>query len=273
MENEVVLSRRVAFSSGHRYWLASKSDAENSRLFGRWASRHNHGHNYVLWVGARGPVDPVTGMVVNIKDIDDLLQAAVVGRFDQRSINDEVPEFREVVPCLENLVGFFRDQLRKLPAPARLVSVKLEESPLLYAAWEADSNMLTLTRSYEFAASHRLYSPELSESENEQMFGKCARANGHGHNYTLEVTVTGEQQPETGFFCDIDALDSVVLAEVVDRYDHRNLNLDVPELAGKTTTSENVALAIFDKLQGRVPGTLARVRLYETARNMFEVSR
>src|SRR3569832_649300 len=98
----VGLSRRVSFSSGHRYWLMNKSDEENRRLFGKWASPYSHGHNYLLDVTTLGRVDPATGMVVNIKDIDDVLQECIVARFDNKSLNDQVDYFRDHAPTVEN---------------------------------------------------------------------------------------------------------------------------------------------------------------------------
>lgn len=268
----VILTRRVAFSSGHRYWLDGKSDDENRALFGRWASQFNHGHNYVLWVSARGEVDESNGMVVNIKWIDDVLQERVVHRFDQKSINDEVDGFASVAPCLENLLSYFQNELGDLPGGAELCGLKLEETPLLYGEWDKDTDMTTITRVYEFAASHRLDVAALSAMENQRLFGKCNNPHGHGHNYVLEVTVTSEPDAMTGMMVDLSELDSAVDREILDRYDHKNLNLDVPELMGKNTTSEVVAGAIFDRLKGAVPGRLVRVRLHETARNIFEVT-
>jgi len=268
----VTLTRKVAFSSGHRYWDDTRDAEGNKLLFGKWASPYNHGHNYVLWVSAEGDVDASTGMVVNIKRIDDVLQERVVGRFDQRSINDEVEAFRGLVPSVEHLLGFLKAELQELPGHVRLTALKLEETPLLYGEWTRRNDMTTITRTYEFAASHRLHVPGLSENENRELFCKCNNPNGHGHNYVLEVTVTGVPDPVTGFIVDLERLDGVVEEEVVGRYDHRNLGLDVPELAGLNTTSEVVAEAIFERLKDKVPGTLVRIRLFETARNVFEVT-
>ncbi len=268
----VTLSRKISFSSGHRYWQADKTAEENARLFGKWASPFNHGHNYVLWVGAAGNVDPATGMVVNIKWIDDLLKRKVITAFDQRSINDEIAAFAKTPPTIENLLLYFSRELLDLPGGARLVSLKLEETPLLYAEYQLEPPMLSLTRVYEFAASHRLNVPELSHEENLKFFGKCNNPNGHGHNYVLEVTVTGNPDPQTGMMTNIDELDLAVHEQVVDRYDHHNLDLDIPEFVGRNTTSEVVAQEIFKRLNGQVPAKLARIRLYETARNMFEVT-
>lgn len=269
----VTLTRKISFSSGHRYWLASRSESENRDLFGPWASPFNHGHNYVLWVSARGPVDESNGMVVNIKWIDDVLKERVIARFDQKSINDEVEGFVDRSPSLENLLLYFRDELRGLPGGVETTHLKLEETPLLYGEWSGETDMVTITRIYEFAASHRLDVPALGHDENMRLFGKCNNPNGHGHNYVLEVTVSGVIDPVTGMSVDLETLDSVCEQEVVGRYDHKNLDLDIPEFAGRNTTSEVVAAEIFGRLEGAVPGRLERVRLFETARNVFEVSR
>ena len=269
-EARVTLVRRVSFSSGHRYWLETLSAEENRALFGKWASPYNHGHNYVLWVYASGLADPQTGMVVNIKRIDDVLQERVVNVFDLKSINDEVPAFAGLVPSTENLLLHFAGLLHHLPEQATLTGLKLEETPLLYGEWNP-KNMISLTRTYEFAAAHRLHVPDFAPDENLRLFGKCNNAHGHGHNYVLEVTVTGDPDPVSGMICDLGVLDAVVGAEVVSRYDHKHLNLDMPEFSGRNATSEVVALEIFDRLKRKTPARLSRVRLYETARNMFEV--
>ncbi|MCU0315310.1 MAG: 6-carboxytetrahydropterin synthase [Fimbriimonadaceae bacterium] len=272
MGSRVALTRKVAFSSGHRYWRSSLSEEENRQLFGPWASPYNHGHNYVLWVTAEGEVDESNGMVVNIKWIDDVIKEKVIRPFDQKSINDEVPGFLDVAPSVENLLFNLRDRLVSLPGSVTLTHLKLEETPLLYGEWEKDSPMIKLTRVYEFAASHRLHVPALPHEENVRLFGKCNNENGHGHNYVLEVTVIGEPNEETGMLVNIDELDRVVNHLVVDRYDHHNLDLDVPELLGKNTTSEIVAQEIFNHLDGKLPAKLSRIRLFETARNVFEVT-
>ena len=265
------MTRKVAFSSGHRYWIESLSREENHTLFGRWASRFNHGHNYVLSVTVEGIVDPLNGMVVNIKRVDDVLRDQIVGICDQRSLNDEVPALTGQVTCLENVLRWIWDLLPGvLPRESMLVGLKLEEMPTLYAEMNATS--LTLTRTYEFAAAHRLHAPTLSQEDNLALFGKCNNPAGHGHNYVLEVTVEGDPDPKTGMTVDIGELDHVVEREVVGRYDHKNLNEDIEEFRGRPTTSEIVVAEIFSRLSRTVPGVLKRVRLFETARNMFEVS-
>lgn len=267
------LTRQVAFSSGHRFWWPELSRPENEALFGPYASPYNHGHNYLLEVTVEGEIDQSHGMVVNIKVIDDLLKANVLRAYDLRSINDEVPGFEHTPPCLENLLLDLRSRIEPhLPREVRLVHLRLQEMPTLYAELVLPEAMITFTRVYEFAASHRLDAPGLASEENLRLFGKCNNPHGHGHNYLLEVTVTGQPDPRTGFLCSLDELDEAVNRLIVDRYDHRNLNCEIPELEGQNPTSEVVAQAIFQQLEGKLPAKLHRVRLHETARNIFEVS-
>jgi 6-pyruvoyltetrahydropterin/6-carboxytetrahydropterin synthase len=126
--------------------------------------------------------------------------------------------------------------------------------------------MVLLTRKIEFSASHRYDNPEFSPEENRRVFGKCNNPHGHGHNYTLEVTVAGEPDPVTGMVLDLGELKRILEREVMQRMDHRHLNYEVPELAGKIPTCENVARVIWDLLEPKVTqGALHRVRLYESA--------
>jgi len=277
MTKSVRMTRRVGFSSGHRYWIPALSEQANLDLFGHWASPYNHGHNYVLDVQVEGLVDFKTGMVVNIKRIDDVLRSAIVRQFDGKSLNDQVSYFHDRSTSLENLVVYVADCLagdNVLPSEVRLTALRLEEMPTLFVELDLDRkpSLMTLTRTYEFAASHRLDSPHISQAENLELFGKCNNAAGHGHNYLLEVTVSGEPDPKTGMILNLDDLDRTVSDLVVDRYDHKNLNVDIPEFEGKITTSEIVALEIFERLKSHLPAKLHRVRLHETARNVFEVS-
>jgi len=124
--------------------------------------------------------------------------------------------------------------------------------------------MIYLTRKCEFSASHFYHNPQWSEQENLRAFGKCANLNGHGHNYTLEVTVKGEIDPVTGFVVDLKELKDILNREVIDAMDHRHLNKEVPEFASTIPTSENIAIAIWQRLEQKLNvAKLHRVRLYE----------
>lgn len=124
--------------------------------------------------------------------------------------------------------------------------------------------MVLLTRKAEFSAAHYYWNDAWSQQENEKVFGKCANRNGHGHNYTLEVTVAGEIDPVSGFVVDLKALKDVIEREVIRVYDHRHLNLEVPEFRSVIPTSENIAIAIWNRLEKKIAGArLQRVRVYE----------
>ena len=131
--------------------------------------------------------------------------------------------------------------------------------------------MIYLTRRATFSASHYYWNKRWTAEKNEEVFGRCARRNGHGHNYTLEVTVAGEPDPVTGFVVDLKWLKDVIEREVLAAYDHRHLNLEAPEFATTNPTTENIAIAAWRRLNPAIEAAaagggarLSRVRVYET---------
>ena len=138
--------------------------------------------------------------------------------------------------------------------------------------------MICLTRRYHFCASHRLHAPELSESENAQLYGKCNNPFGHGHDYVLELTVVGKLDAATGLLVPIGDLDRFVAEKILRLFAYRNINVDVPQFAKLVPTTENVALVIGKLVEenwqasfGELPIRAARVHVQETDRNGFEV--
>lgn len=131
--------------------------------------------------------------------------------------------------------------------------------------------IVSITRLLRFNAAHRVWNPELSDEENDRLFGKCNNPNWHGHNYTLEVTVTGEVDPRTGFVVNLADIKRIVEREVIDVVDHKNLNLDVPFMAGTIPSTENLVLACWRVLAPKVaPARLARLKLWETENQYVE---
>jgi 6-pyruvoyltetrahydropterin/6-carboxytetrahydropterin synthase len=129
-----------------------------------------------------------------------------------------------------------------------------------------------LTRRYIFSASHRLHSDELSDEQNHATYGKCNNPYGHGHNYALEVTVSGQVHPQTGMVCNLSDLDDAVRHEILDRFDYENLNVR-QEFARVVPTTENLSAVIFNILkQSFTAAHLEKVRLEETMMNSFEYS-
>ena len=129
-----------------------------------------------------------------------------------------------------------------------------------------------VTRRLHFSAAHRLFREEWSDERNRDVFGDCSNPHWHGHNYELDVTVEGPVDPETGFVVDLKTLRDLVGERVVDDVDHRNLNLEVPWLEGVIPSTENLAVAVWDRLTDRLPEgvRLERVVLWETPRNYVE---
>ncbi len=133
------------------------------------------------------------------------------------------------------------------------------------------SPTVVVTRREHFNAAHRLFNPAWSDAENARVFGPCANPNYHGHNYDIEVSVTGAVDPETGYVVDIRTLKELIAEHVLRRLDHQNLNLDVPEFAATIPTAENIVVQCWRWLAPAVPGgRLARIVLWETERNVVE---
>lgn len=133
--------------------------------------------------------------------------------------------------------------------------------------------MIFITRKEHFNAAHRLFRPEYSDAKNLEVFGKCSNPNWHGHNYELFVTVKGEVDPETGFLINLKELSRLINELVVDKLDHKNINLEVDFMQGKLASAENIAIAIWEQLEGPVAfagATLHSVKLFETERNFVE---
>jgi 6-pyruvoyltetrahydropterin/6-carboxytetrahydropterin synthase len=126
-------------------------------------------------------------------------------------------------------------------------------------------------RKEHFNAAHRLYNPNWSEEKNEEVFGKCNNPNWHGHNYELFVKVIGEPDPDTGYVYDMKELSDLIKKNVTNRFDHKNLNLDVPEFKEINPTAENIVIVIYDILRKEIDQKFdLQIRLYETERNFVE---
>jgi len=129
---------------------------------------------------------------------------------------------------------------------------------------------ISLTRRYRFAASHRLHTAKLSDEENRRLYGKCDSPHGHGHNYAVEVTLTGPVDSKTGMVANLGDLDPFVEREVIEAFDHKYLNEEVAEFRTSVPTTENVCREIYRRLEKFPAARLERVRIEETSKNSFE---
>jgi 6-pyruvoyltetrahydropterin/6-carboxytetrahydropterin synthase len=270
-----VITRRACFSSSHRYWLPELSADDNAARFGSCAMASGHGHNYELIVSMAGGLD-ANGMVLNLSEVKHAIRSEITEQLDFRFLNEAWPEFdvsssEGCLPTTEALVRIIWSRLaNQLP----LVALRLYESSGLWADYLGQTMDAYLTIRTHFAAAHRLARPELSQEENELIYGKCARPHGHGHNYLVDVTVRGSIDPRTGMVCDLAALQRLVSDLVVEPFDHTFLNKDVEHFAECVPTAENIALHIVDRLTipvRAIGAQLHKVRLQESPNNAAEV--
>ncbi len=221
----VYLTRKIEFSASHLYHNPAMSAEENRRVFGKCNNPHGHGHNYTLEVTVAGEPDPVTGMVLDLKALKDILEQEITQRMDHRFLNYEVAELKGQIPTCENI--------------ARVI-------------W------------------NRLHSERLSAEENSRVFGKCNNPYGHGHNYVVEIRVSGAVDPDTGMIANLADLDAFVEREVIEPFDHKSFNEDVPAFREAVPTTENLCIEIFQRLKRFPRAKLERVRVEETGNNSFE---
>lgn len=265
-----VINRRSQFSASHRYWLDELDEAENLRLFGKCAIAPGHGHNYVLNVAIASELDEY-GMVLNLTDAKQVIQREIVDSLDFSYLNETWPEFQATLPTTEHIAQTI---WRRLAPYLPIANVQLFETPELWADYKGNGMEAYLTVSAHFSAAHRLALNHLSYEENCEIYGKCARPNGHGHNYRVEVTVKGEVDKRTGMIVDLVALQSAIDRHVIEPFDHTFLNKDVPYFMQVVPTAENIVIRICNLLRSPIRElgtTLHKVKISESPNNSAEV--
>ena len=265
-----IIKRRAKFSASHLYRLPELSEAKNMQKFGASTRAPGHGHNYVLYVYMAGDLDEY-GMVLNLSDVKHIIKREVTSQLDFSYLNDVWSEFQETLPTPENMARVIWQHLAPhLP----IVRIQLFEHPELWADYLGNEMEAYLSIATHFSAAHRLARPDLSYEKNCEIYGKCARPNGHGHNYHLEVTVKGEIDPRTGMIVDLGELQKAIDDYVVEPFDHTFLNKDIPYFAEVVPTAENIAIHIRDLLQEPIRelgAELYKVNLIESPNNSCEV--
>ena len=270
-----VITRRACFSASHLYKLPELSDDDNSALFGPCSIAPGHGHNYELIVTMEGELNQY-GMVLNLSEVKQAIKSEITSQLDFRFLNEAWPEFdlSKSEGCLPTTESLVRVIWQRLNAKLPLKSLRLYENPKLWADYQGKAMDAYLTVQTHFSAAHRLAREDLPQNENEKIFGKCARPNGHGHNYIIDITVKGKINPRTGMLCDLTALNSLIDDLVVEPFDHTFLNKDIPYFATCVPTAENIALHISDKLTNpihAIGASLYKIKLQESPNNAAEV--
>jgi 6-pyruvoyltetrahydropterin/6-carboxytetrahydropterin synthase len=265
-----IINRRAEFAASHRYWLPELSELSNYEQFGACARSPGHGHNYELFVSMLGEIDP-HGMVLNLSDVKHVIKREVTSQLDFSFLNDAWPEFKDTLPTTENIARLIWHRLAPyLP----LVNIKLYEHPRLWAEYKGAGMQAYLTVGNHFSAAHRLALPSLSFEENSEIYGKCARPNGHGHNYHMEITIKGEVDSRTGMLVDLVKLHKVIDEVVIEPLDHTFLNKDIAYFEAVVPTAENIAVYIARLLKPHIQdlgATLERIKLIESPNNSCEI--
>jgi 6-pyruvoyltetrahydropterin/6-carboxytetrahydropterin synthase len=261
------LTREVRFAVNHRPDdQLARGAASNG--FGGFPALTDVGHFFAVRVGLSGEVDR-SAYLVNIKNIDVAVRERVIPVVE-KYVRDNL---RQGGPA--GLTDSIFDQLHGGWGQARLDTVELALSPYLSVACHASERPMTrLSQKFEFSASHRLFSPALSEEQNRQTYGKCSNPHGHGHNYELQVTIAGTAGAG-GVLMEVPALERVVNETVIARFDHKNLNVECAEFKDVIPSVENIARVIYGLLKPRVANErtrLASVTVWETPKTWCEYS-
>jgi len=259
------LARQVRFAIND----ATSGDAQlkPSNSFGGFPSLTGLGRHYALDITLTGPLEAKSSYLRNIKDIDDVVRERAIPLVEQAVRTPGNTGFDLPVRLLNQLAGAWPG--------AVLIDVTLHLSPTLHVAANAsEKSMIRLSQKFEFSASHRLHNPELSDAQNRQCFGKCNNPHGHGHNYEMQVTLVG--RPDTnGVLIDIPSFERIVASVVVDRFDHKNLNLETEEFKTLNPSVEHIAMVSFQLLKPPLSNDrtrLASVTVWETPKTWCEYS-
>jgi 6-pyruvoyltetrahydropterin/6-carboxytetrahydropterin synthase len=262
------LSRKVYFSSTRTYRRPEWSDEKNQAEFGRYSSKHGFGNRFDLEIMVRGKLNVDSGIVVNTTDIKHIVNDFLDEELEGKYLNKEHPYFSKVNPSTENIGNYIFDSLKDKFEGCELYRIRLYENSHL-SIERMLGGMTYLTRKYHFCSAHRLHSKNLSDKENIEIFGKCNNLYGHGHNYYVDVQVIGTPDPETGLLMKLSDLDTIVEREIINKFDHKHLNLDTEEFRDLNPTSEVLAMVIFNLLKPYIHN-LYKIGVWETENNYFE---
>jgi 6-pyruvoyltetrahydropterin/6-carboxytetrahydropterin synthase len=254
------LSRQVRFA------VNSETDEQWNRAptnsYGGYPTLVGAGRYFSAVVSLCGELDPTTQYMVNIKAID-------------QKLRDSLSRLNLVhAPPLRILRSIFEQS--KKDWGEQLASVCLNVTPFMSMTMKTQEEpMMRLSQKFEFSASHRLHSPKLSDAENRATFGKCNNPSGHGHNYEVQVTLLGKPDEKSGMLIDVPEFERIVAETVIDPFDHKNLNTEVPQFREVIPSVENIAKVIYGLLSPKLKEAnrrLAAVTVWETPKTWCEYS-
>ncbi len=238
-----------------------------SNTFSAWPAMRGLGRYYEAAVCCHGEADPVTGYFLNIKHIDKAFRDHALPYLQELLASSDRSDNLPMGEVMRQLIERLQPQLG-----GSVVSVQLVLSPF-YSLELRSQNMaaVLIKQQYEFSAAHRLHVSELSDSKNKEIFGKCNNPSGHGHNYRLEVAVSAPVDPQ-GRVLQVEQLDELVDEQVIEVFDHKHLNADLPAFANLNPSVENIARVIYDMLKqplrDRLSAELDEVSVWETSKTV-----
>src|SRR6266566_4384003 len=256
----LTVSKRLEFSASRRLFIPRWTDSENMVAFGpETQARHGTGRNYTAYFIFTGPVDPVTGMLINISEIKERAGKIVRERFDHKFLNEDNPAFSNVPPTIENIARQLHVDVAPLfsDVDAKLVACHITESPERSATFYSDGAG-EANYWFEFSAARKTMSPHLSEEENARLFGPATSI--HGHNYRARLTFQTKKLGGEAPLVRYDVVD-LCCRTLHDELDHRYLNEDVIRLKDRPITTESLARYIYERVKATMP--VHRVRLHE----------
>ena len=251
------------FSAARQTMSPRLSPEENQKLFGVAASAFGHGHNYRARLTFRAGQDAGEGPMVKFEAIAGVMQS-LRSELDHKNLNREVPALTNQPITTESLARSIHERVREtLP----LHRVRLHERADFFAEYWQEGNYF-LGLQLPFSAAHRLHSEKLGAEENVALYGKCNNPLGHGHLYLTEATIGGAFDERSGTLWDFGAFQAGI-AEALEPWQNKHLNLEMEEFRENPTTGENIVEALWPRFDSRLEGRLVRLRLWETPNNRF----
>lgn len=243
------------------------SENENQALFGIAAAPSGHGHHYRLRVTFSGSPDLETGMIHDELEIATVLNN-LHALLDHKNLSHDVPELKEIPMTTESLARFI---FRRLAGRLPISRVSLWENPYFFSEYHNNGQSVIGIQT-AFNAAHRLHSPTLSESRNDEIYGKCNNPSGHGHQYRVEASSDGPLNEISGTLHSLTAMQEAV-ATVLRDWDYKHLDLDTNDFTEIPTTGENIVNVLWPKIESALNRPLYRLRLWETPNNRFTLRR
>src|SRR5437667_158040 len=306
----LTVSKRLEFSASRRLFVPDWTDAENLSAFGpETNARYGSGRNYIAYFVFTGPVDPMTGMLINISEIKERAGKILRERFDHKFLNQDNRSFCDAPPTTENIARQLYTDVAPLfsDTEAKLCACHLTESPEQSATYYS-TGVCEANYWFEFSAARKTMSPLMSAEENARLFGEAISIHGHNyrarltfraerfkgkgtlvrhdaidaclralrsehdHRYLTETTIGGQYETRSGILYDFVAFRKAI-EESLEPWRDRHLDLETEDLQDAPSTGENIVRALWPKIDNRLNQLLVRLRLWETANNRFTLRR